>query len=222
MGQNSWPFVAMLAVFGLLIAGYYLLLAIGGEAARLWLVEAWQSTVKSIGRTWPPAFSRYCHLARTSSSGRPSAWVGWIMGGRVIYGSCFTAYCLVCQPLLDLLASCTGPCSGVYSENCLLNPVWRSLKILRRTCLERALILRLTPGVPAYFRKLWDRAFYRNEIFLYLTISLPYPCFYCLRRTCICRYIWRGMEIFPDWCINHCSYDFIRPICSKKEGNNAD
>ena len=70
MGRKIlWLFVAVLAVFGLLIAGYYLLLAIGGEAARLWLVEAWQSTKSILVEHGPLLFLAIAILPGISRSG---------------------------------------------------------------------------------------------------------------------------------------------------------
>ena len=203
MGRKIlWLFVAILAVFGLLIAGYYLLLEIGGEAARLWFVEAWQSTKSILVEHGPLLFLAIAILPGLVLPVAPLLGLAGLWGGE--NGPWIS--CLYCSIALFANLCWTywlarGPARGLL-EKLLAKSRFRLPKDPPQNMLEWALILRLTPGVPFIFTN-YGLGLIGMQFSLYLTISLPIlaftACGYVLAFAGIFggewKYLWTGASI---------------------------
>ena len=203
MGRKIlWLFVAVLAVFGLLIAGYYLLLAIGGEAARLWLVEAWQSTKSILVEHGPLLFLAIAILPGLVLPVAPLLGLAGLWGGE--NGPWIS--CLYCSIALFANLCWTywlarGPARGLL-EKLLAKSRFRLPENPPQNMLEWALILRLTPGVPFIFTN-YGLGLIGMPFSIYLAVSLPILAFtasgYVLAFAGIFggewKYLWTGASI---------------------------
>ena len=203
MGRKIlWLFVAVLAVFGLLIAGYYLLLAIGGEAARLWLVEAWQSTKSILVEHGPLLFLAIAILPGLVLPVAPLLGLAGLWGGdNGPWISCLYCSIALFANLCWTYWLARGPARGLL-EKLVAKSRFRLPKDPPQNMLEWALILRLTPGVPFIFTN-YGLGLIGMKFSLYLTISLPIlaftACGYVLAFAGIFggewKYLWTGASI---------------------------
>ena len=200
MGRKIlWLLGAVLSLFGLLFAAYYLLLEIGGEAARLWLVEAWQSSKSILVEHGPLLFLAIAILPGLVLPVAPLLGLAGLWGGE--NGPWIS--CLYCS-----IALFTNLCWTYWFARGPARGLLQKILSKSRFCLpdsppdnmiEWALILRLTPGVPFIFTN-YGLGLVGMKFPIYLAVSLPIlsftACGYVLAFAGIFggewKYLWTG------------------------------
>ena len=200
MGRKIlWLLGAVLTIFGLLFAGYYLLLEIGGEAARIWLLESWQSTKSILVDHGPLLFLAIAILPGLVLPVAPLLGLAGLWGGE--NGPWLR--CLYC--ILALFANlcwtywlARGP-ARIFLVKLLSRSRFRLPESPPDNMMEWALILRLTPGVPFIFTN-YALGLLGMAFSPYLIVSLPVlaftACGYVLAFAGIFggewKYLWTG------------------------------
>ena len=223
MGRKIlWLIGAVLAVFGLLFAGYFLFLEIGGEAARLWLLESWQSTKSILVDHGPLLFLAIAILPGLVLPVAPLLGLAGLWGGE--NGPWLS--CLYCT--LALFANlcwtywlARGP-ARIFLVNLLSRSRFRLPESPPDNMMEWALILRLTPGVPFIFTN-YALGLLGMAFSPYLLVSLPVlaftACGYVLAFAGIFggewKYLWTGCCIIIVTIL-------LGRLALKRKGKHAD